>query len=369
MLATSKRRLDTSRGSLFARAMASKKEVDDEDLYEDDDFEADEDLYDDNDFEDEGEPGAEDPGTASSNQCKIESNIDSIDAPDLKAGSCVWEVADMDDVEIGERIGGGGFAIVYEGYWKGRHVALKTLFDPRVDEKLKKEFMDELHVMSSLHHPNVVELFAANVTPPKMLFIMELCDRSLYQLLHLTSELLETDLLVQMASDFASGMAYLHSRKPPIIHRDIKSPNLILTVDKRVKLCDFGLVTTRVTTAGTPSYMAPELLKDKPFSKEVDVYAFGIVLWEMFTREVPWNAMDPHEIRDRVVAGERPAIPRFEVPGFIKDLIQSSWAQNPAERKPFDEIYDLLSNWTPPISAVRQSSEGFGDCLEDLLRK
>ena len=364
-------------GVLTYLLMASSK-VDES--YEDDDFEDDEESYGDDDFEEEEE---NDDVKPSSDKADIQasSHVENVDNSSRelveekaendggREGGTPWEVADMDDVDIGERIGGGGFAIVYEGYWKGRHVALKTLFDPRVDEKLKKEFMDELHVMSSLNHPNVVELFAANVKPPKMLFIMELCDRSLYQLLHLTAEKLEVETLVQMAKDFAAGMAYLHRQKPAIIHRDIKSPNLLLTIDLRIKLCDFGLVTTRITTAGTPSYMAPELLKNKPFSKEVDVYAFGIVLWEMFAREVPWNAMDPHEIRDRVVRGERPEIPRFDVPETVRELVQSSWAQDPRDRKPFEEIYSVLNEWKAPISHVRESADGFGDSLEDLLRK
>lgn len=369
--------------------LEESKDEDLEESYGDDDFEEDEEHSPDGkkiSEDEEEEEGDKDKNNPIQNDCKNvkedtaqkcvgektsyrdDDDNNSVKSPSPSDGT-PWEVADMDDVEIGERIGGGGFAIVYEGYWKGQHVALKTLFDPRVDDKLKKEFMDELHVMSSLKHPNVVELFAANVKPPKMLFIMELCDRSLYQLLHLTNEKLEVENLVQMAKDFAAGMAYLHRQKPPIIHRDIKSPNLLLTIDLRIKLCDFGLVTTRITTAGTPSYMAPELLKNKPFSKEVDVYAFGIVLWEIFSREVPWNAMDPHEIRDRVVKGERPEIPRFDVPEDIRELIQSSWAQDPKDRKPFEEIYSILKDWTAPISHVRESADGFGDSLELLLKK
>ncbi len=67
-----------------------------------------------------------------------------------------------------------------------------------------------------------------------------------------------------------------------------------------MKLCDFGLVTTRATTAGTPNYMAPELLGDAPFSKAVDVYAFGVVLWELFARKVPFMGWRPADIKEQV---------------------------------------------------------------------
>ncbi len=76
-----------------------------------------------------------------------------------------------------------------------------------------------------------------------------------------------------------------------------------------IKLCDFGLASTRNTTAGTPMYMAPELLQNKPFNRAVDVYAYGVLLSEIFTREVPFDGYSPYEIRDRVIAGARPKVP------------------------------------------------------------
>ena len=115
--------------------------------------------------------------------------------------------------------------------------------------------------------------------------------------------------------------------------------------------------------------MAPELLKNKPFSKEVDVYAFGIVLWEIFAREVPWNAMDPRDIITKVGNGERPEIPRYDCPDFIQTMISSCWAQNALDRPSFKEVHQQLREWTPPVSHIRDSVEGFGDCLEDLLKK
>ena len=363
---------------------------DEDETYDDEDFEEEEEDMEEN-YEDDFHDDDVDEGKKENNASKNDSNDNNNNGSSINEekitddnmyvndnittqsnnddADCVWEVADIDDCDFGTRIGGGGFAIVYEGYWKNKHVAFKTLFDPRVDEKLKREFMDELHVMSSLRHPNVVELFAVNVKPPKLFFIMELCDRSLYQLLHLTTETITIDKMIEMATGFASGMEYLHGKKPPIIHRDIKSPNILLTIDWKIKLCDFGLVTTKVTTAGTPAYMAPELLKNKPFSKEVDVYAFGIVLWELFSREVPWNAMDPRDIITTVSSGQRPEIPRYDCPDFIQELIATCWAHDASKRPTFKKIYRQLSEWTPPVSHIRDSVEGFGDCLEDLLKK
>ena len=279
-----------------------------------------------------------------------------------------WKHVHPDDIEVGQRIGGGGFAIVYEGWWERRHVALKTLFDPRVSQELIQEFMDELHVMSALRHPNVVELFAANTRPPKLVIVMELCDRSLYQLLHQTKERVDEALGMRMATDVAAGLAYLHAQNPPIIHRDIKSMNLLLTVDKTIKLCDFGLVTTKVTAAGTPAYMAPELLRSRPFSKKVDVYAFAIILWEIFQREVPWTGYAPMEVRSMVLEGARPDVPRIDCPYMARGLMTRCWDQDPANRPDFREVEREMREWTPPVNHLAMLDSGHGDALDAMFK-
>ena len=84
---------------------------------------------------------------------------------------------------------------------------------------------------------------------------------------------------------------------PPIIHRDLKSLNLLVADDGKIKVCDFGLVRTKHTNAGTPAYMAPELLHSRAFNKSVDVYAFGVLLWEMLALEIPYSGWDVLEIK------------------------------------------------------------------------
>jgi serine/threonine protein kinase len=95
-----------------------------------------------------------------------------------------WANVDFGEIELGERIGGGGVGIVYHGWWKGTPVALKTLFDARINSDLKQEYMDELLVMSRVSHSNVVKFLGACMTPPNLCFIMELCETSLFNLLH-----------------------------------------------------------------------------------------------------------------------------------------------------------------------------------------
>ena len=130
-----------------------------------------------------------------------------------------WTNLDFSEIEVGERIGGGGVGVVYEGWFRGEQVALKTLFDPRVDEKLKEEYMDELLVMSQLDHPNIVAFKGACMAPPDLCFVMERCETSLFTLLHYsgTAEL-STYERARMAADVAAAMAYLHARRPCLLY-------------------------------------------------------------------------------------------------------------------------------------------------------
>lgn len=95
-----------------------------------------------------------------------------------------WANVDFSEIELGERIGGGGVGIIYKGWFRDKPVALKTLFDARIGADLKQEYMDELLVMSKVEHSNIVKFLGACMTPPNLCFIMELCDTSLFNLLH-----------------------------------------------------------------------------------------------------------------------------------------------------------------------------------------
>lgn len=101
-----------------------------------------------------------------------------------------WANVPFSEIELGERISGGGVGIIYHGWWKGQPVALKTLFDARISPDLKKEYLDELLVMSKLNHSNIVKFLGASMTPPNLCFIMELCDCSLFQILHVDRQAL-----------------------------------------------------------------------------------------------------------------------------------------------------------------------------------
>eukprot|EP01097_Dermamoeba_algensis_P003207 TRINITY_DN2285_c0_g1_i3.p1 TRINITY_DN2285_c0_g1~~TRINITY_DN2285_c0_g1_i3.p1 ORF type:complete len:147 (+),score=28.89 TRINITY_DN2285_c0_g1_i3:125-565(+) len=144
-------------------------------------------------------------------------------------------------------------------------------------------------------------------------------------------------------------MNYLHSLSPKIIHRDLKSLNLLLDSNGMIKVADFGLARVRIdsgnmtTKVGTPLYMAPELIRGEQYTESVDVYSFGIILWEMFTNITPFKGMDPLNVCLGVAyQGLRPVIPS-NCPLPLSHLITSCWNSAAELRPSFDSILVMLS--------------------------
>ena len=182
----------------------------------------------------------------------------------------------------------------------------------------------------------------------------------MFDLLHGNrSDFFTTYSRIAMCLSVCRGLLYLHS-EIKLIHRDIKSHNILVTGDDHspvLKLCDFGLVRTRNTTAGTPNYMAPELFGNEPFDKSVDVYAFALVMWEVFTQTLPFRGYDAEDISRVVREGERPEIPTIDVPVECRDIMKRGWSGERSERPSFEEIERTLSDVlerTPLRSAMSE---------------
>lgn len=149
---------------------------------------------------------------------------------------------------------------------------------------------------------------------------------------------------IKMAKDAALGCNYLHCSKPPIVHRDLKTSNILVDANYTVKVADFGLSTVKgakadLKRAGTPLWMAPEVLSESPYDESCDLYSFGIVLWELVTGKIPFEGVKDLDgmITAVVKNKKRPEIPK-DAPSRLRKLIQACWAQEPKKRPKFSQI-------------------------------
>lgn len=263
------------------------------------------------------------------------------------------------DIKIGVVLGAGASCTVYRGEYKRTPVAVKMMRESYPGQNIVQEFQREVSAMVTLRHPNLVLFMGANIEP-NMMIISEFCaGESMFKLLHEKKNVqLHWRQKLKMIIDVARGMLYLHEANPPILHRDLKSLNLLLLDEVNspndfilVKITDFGIARiieeeeARFTVRmGTCHWMAPEVMNSEPYSLAADVYSFGIVVWEIVARETPYRGMNSVDVSMRVLRGERPDLNNIgpSVPVAIKDLIRSCWDQNPARRPTFRQIMQFL---------------------------
>ena len=269
----------------------------------------------------------------------------------------VWEIRTK-DVVFEKQIGVGSCGKVWLASWLGSPVAVKTFSDE--DFMNTEEFVSavrkEVELMSILHHPNIVMFLGACVTPPEMCLLLEYCAYgSLYSFLRSEKThkvKINMNLCVKFAIDIARGVKYLHDRCN-IIQRDLKSRNILVDKSLNAKVTDFGLSrnkkngasSTNMTACGTPAWTAPEIIKCLEYTEKVDVYSFGILMWEILTREEPFvRNKDLKGIQIAYAAAEqglRPKIPPFCPDGYSK-LMQRCWDGNPDLRPDFNEVLKTL---------------------------
>jgi serine/threonine protein kinase len=274
----------------------------------------------------------------------------------------------MDDPDVAFEgkvaVGKGSYGTVYRATYQGHAVAVKEIeidFSPtsaRGNDSAAtalREFQSELRVWCKLLHPCVVQ-FYGYTTQPQVCIVQEFIDGgSLYELL-VSDVWLDTSHQMQFASDTAQGMAYLHSLTPAIIHRDLKSLNLLVANigqgARMIKITDFGLArsketmmgeTAKMTQVGTPYWTAPEIFDDDVYNETADVYSFGMVLYEIWARQLPWQGLQPVQVALKVVNERvRPETPSEMTPA-ASSLMKRCWAHEPSERPLFPAIVAELN--------------------------
>lgn len=282
-----------------------------------------------------------------------------------------WEIP-ADEILIGARIGSGSFGTVYKGHWHGA-VAVKTLNVKDPTPAQLQAFKNEVAVLRKTRHVNIL-LFMGCVSKPQLAIVTQWCEgSSLYRHVHVLETKFELLTLIEISRQTAQGMDYLHAKN--IIHRDLKSNNIFLH-DLTVKIGDFGLATVKTRWSGgqqfqQPSgsilWMAPEVIRmqeENPYSFQSDVYAFGVVLYELFASQLPYsNINNKDQILFMVGRGYlRPDLNNLmtPTPKVLKRLIEDCLKTKREDRPLFRQILASLEGLIRTLPKIhRSTSEPF----------
>lgn len=237
------------------------------------------------------------------------------------------EQINYQEIEQGEILGKGSFGVVLHGRWRDTDVAIKVF----QTENEHAAFLIELRQLSRVDHPNIIKLFGASTQPPYVFLVMEFAEcGSLYKVLHQLKPQVSyhSGHAISWCLQCAKGVEYLHNMKPkPLIHRDLKSPNLLLVrngID--LKICDFGTACDKQTimtnNKGSAAWMAPEVFESNTYTEKCDIFSWGIILWEVLTRRLPFDEIRGNDLRVlwAIHSGKRP--PQIQdSPEILDDLM------------------------------------------------
>ncbi len=267
------------------------------------------------------------------------------------AGLSVSFEIPYNELQYGNKLGAGGFGIVYKGTWRFQHVAIKELLDEKPSSAAAADFKNEMQVMAKLRSSNVVQFYGCVLGNPKYCIVMEYMPKgSLFNLLR-SNQALDWSARYKMTLDMACGLAFLHAEN--ILHRDLKSLNVLLDENYHAKLTDFGLskvksethMTTKHQSKGSEGWMAPELDDpDVSYTPKCDVFSLGITFWEVATRKSPYEKVEANR-RSRIISwyaqNKREEIPT-DCPPKMAHLIKWCWDTDPSKRPTAAEAVKYL---------------------------
>jgi len=247
--------------------------------------------------------------------------------------------------DIIEVIGRGGMATVYKAIQRNlnRTVALKVVHPNLVhDSEFLSRFHREAQMAASLNHPNIVMIYDVGAINDVHFISMEYLEGEDLQTLIRRSGKLAVDDTIHIIAPIAEALDYAHQMG--LVHRDVKSANILITKTRRPVLTDFGIAHatsgTRLTLAGTvigtPEYMSPEQAEGKVIDGRSDIFSLGIVMFECLTGTVPFKGDNPLTTIHGIIYEDTPSIKKFDakIPSWLAEVISSVLAKTPDERLP-----------------------------------
>jgi len=281
----------------------------------------------------------------------------------------VWRI-EWKDIEMKHRIGMGNFAQVYKARHKRDECAVKRFTHQTMSSKDFAAFANETAFLHKLRHPHICQLFGACIDPGNLCIVTEfVANGNLHTVLTKRKRgiTLEWRTRAQMGIDLASAVAFLHSQTPVVIHLDIKSPNLLVDEDMRLKLADFGLARERAPQdavadketfqPGTVHWMAPELMTKGLKTEKTDIYAMGVVLWELWVMKTPYSGLKVNDIAIKVRGGARPVVPDDALPAIADNqmymaLMEQCWHENAPARPSALQVQERLSTYLATLATT-----------------
>lgn len=281
-----------------------------------------------------------------------------------------WEIP-ADEILMCTRIGSGSFGTVYKGHWHGP-VAIKTLNVKDPTPAQLQAFKNEVAVLRKTRHVNVLLFMGCCSKPQQISIVTQWCEgSSLYQHLHVQEAKFEMLTVLNISRQTAQGMDYLHAKN--IIHRDLKSNNIFLHDDLTVKIGDFGLATVKTRWSGSQQYlqpsgsilwMAPEVIRmmdDNPYSFQSDVYAFGIVSYELLTGQLPYSQGSDNKDQIVFMVGRGALRPdlnnvRSDCPKALRRLVEDCIKVDRDDRPLFRQILASLDSLQHSLPKIHRSA-------------
>ncbi|KAK4874123.1 hypothetical protein RN001_013483 [Aquatica leii] len=239
---------------------------------------------------------------------------------------------EYNEIELIQIVGEGSFGVVYRGIWKDKDVAVKNI----TTEAERKAFTVEVRQLSRVDHDNIVKLYGASTKGPNICLVMEYAEGgSLFNVLHSRPKAQYCAAnAISWCLQCAQGVAYLHAMKPkPLIHRDLKPPNLLLIMEgRKLKICDFGTAADKIFTSSK-------------YTEKCDVYSWGIILWEVLSRQRPFYNLkgSAFTIMWAVHKGMRPPLIR-NCPPPLEKIMKDCWDEDPSKRPSMEEVVEMMTS-------------------------
>jgi NIMA (never in mitosis gene a)-related kinase len=235
------------------------------------------------------------------------------------------------DYVLKEKLGTGSYGVVYKVLKKGdkQHYVLKQISLFNMNKAQIDEVKNESKILASLNSGFIVKYFDSFIESNNLNIVMEYCDGGdLSNFLNIqmkTGKLPNEDKIWKFFIQISLGLAYIHNKK--ILHRDLKTLNIFLTKDDKVKIGDLGVAKMLNQTnfartfVGTPYYLSPEICEEKPYNEKSDVWALGCILYEMATFKHPFNATNQGALILKILRGKYDPISSKEISSDLKKMV------------------------------------------------